>query len=467
MNKLTNCAAYILFLGIFAAVLICGLLYVFGSYTITLDLGDGSEPLRHTYSIATGDVTLGIPEKKGYRFTGWTGDNGAEEQIDVVIPAGTLGNKRYLAHWSNKLTVICQDWVVDAKGNLVADISDEIDEFLLDGRSSQGAEYKGRALKVKAGKKVDPSVWGTSSEYKAYSNQYTYIGNSGVIKVEEDRTVVYRYFYPVLDIDYLVDGVSPSELGLSNADIARFNLYIDGKLAYSGRYDIRKEIPCNSWYYVEVVRTSAEFEHVITEEEFGQMGLGRTNTNISFVTRTGDHSARCLDYLVDAEGTKVKDITNEVDAYLRQQKKSDDYVAPRTIAVNDGDIIGGELWGDDTKAKAYHGKYCYVGSSGDITVEGGDVTVYRFFYPTIDIKVTVDGMIDKKAAKNVKFDFYVDGKRVGEGIHEYTGPIPYGSSYEIRNATSDKGYVYVPAEKDSGIMGDKSLTLKLAFVSVQ
>ena len=70
-------------------------------YSITYNLngGNASPANRSTYTIED-TFTLNNPTKiGGYDFTGWTGSNGSEKQLEVTIPAGTIGNLEYTAHY--------------------------------------------------------------------------------------------------------------------------------------------------------------------------------------------------------------------------------------------------------------------------------------------------------------------------------------------------------------------------------
>jgi len=68
-------------------------------YQITYELFDGTATNVDKYSIASGNITLKNPTKKGYTFTGWTGSNGTKPQKDLVIKLGTTGNLHYDANY--------------------------------------------------------------------------------------------------------------------------------------------------------------------------------------------------------------------------------------------------------------------------------------------------------------------------------------------------------------------------------
>ena len=69
-------------------------------YTITYTLSGGTATNPETYTVESESITLVNPTKVGYTFTGWTGSNGNEPELEVVISQGTTGNKEYVANWS-------------------------------------------------------------------------------------------------------------------------------------------------------------------------------------------------------------------------------------------------------------------------------------------------------------------------------------------------------------------------------
>ena len=70
-------------------------------YTITYDLAGGTaEGNPDTYTIETRTFTLKNPTKSGYTFTGWSGTGlTGEDNLTVIIPKGSTGNRSYTAHW--------------------------------------------------------------------------------------------------------------------------------------------------------------------------------------------------------------------------------------------------------------------------------------------------------------------------------------------------------------------------------
>ncbi len=73
----------------------------FVSYTITYDLGEGTEDGNpNTYTVESGNITQSNPSKTGCTFTGWSGTGlTGDTNMSVTIAAGSTGNRTYAAHW--------------------------------------------------------------------------------------------------------------------------------------------------------------------------------------------------------------------------------------------------------------------------------------------------------------------------------------------------------------------------------
>ena len=248
---------------VFITLFVGGICLIFKRYTITMDLADGSEVLVQTYNISSGDITLGIPEREGLRFTGWTGSNGSKPQRDVTIKNGTLGDLSYTANWSDDLTVTCQDWIIDKDGNMIREITSEVDKFLKDGGSAKNYSVQDRTITVKPGTKVNATRWGEDKGYKAYSDKYMYVSTSGETTVDNDEAIVYRYFNPVLDVNYTVDGTRTATLEMADSDIATFDFCIDGNVVARDVTDYCSIVPYGSRY--EVVLKSCNPKYVYDE----------------------------------------------------------------------------------------------------------------------------------------------------------------------------------------------------------
>ncbi len=71
------------------------------AYNIEYDLDGGTADNPTTYTIESGDIVLERPEYTGYRFLGWTGTDLASYTLDVTIPAGSYGDRAYVANWEH------------------------------------------------------------------------------------------------------------------------------------------------------------------------------------------------------------------------------------------------------------------------------------------------------------------------------------------------------------------------------
>ncbi len=85
--------------------------WTLGGYDITYNLNGGTNDANNPASYKVTDtVVLKAPTKLGYRFTGWTGDNGSSPETSVTIPAGTTGAKEYTANWALETYTITYDY---------------------------------------------------------------------------------------------------------------------------------------------------------------------------------------------------------------------------------------------------------------------------------------------------------------------------------------------------------------------
>ena len=271
----------------FVIVLICAFvvalvllsIILFRTYTVSIDAADGSDQLEMEYNINSQDVALGIPVRDGFRFVGWTGSNGETPERNIVIGSGTIGDRAYTAVWSDQLDVMCEDWLIDRYGNPVLDITSEIDSYLNDGKSVKGYQTQARTIQCHAGDVISSEQWGTDATYGAYSNQYVCVGSSGNTRIERDGSTVYRYFYPVLDVGYRVDGQDVTE---NMEEIAVFTLIVDGVEFVTDVADYCNGIPYGAEYEITDVATMPGYRFESSGNDTGMMIDNRMSVILDF-----------------------------------------------------------------------------------------------------------------------------------------------------------------------------------------
>ena len=69
------------------------------TYTIALGANGGEELAAISYTIESDPIKLPTPERKGYEFMGWVGDDIDGAQTEVIIPTGSTGDRTYIALW--------------------------------------------------------------------------------------------------------------------------------------------------------------------------------------------------------------------------------------------------------------------------------------------------------------------------------------------------------------------------------
>ena len=69
------------------------------TYTIALGANGGEELAAISYTIESDPIKLPTPERKGYEFKGWVGDDIDGAQTEVIIPTGSTGDRTYIALW--------------------------------------------------------------------------------------------------------------------------------------------------------------------------------------------------------------------------------------------------------------------------------------------------------------------------------------------------------------------------------
>ena len=69
------------------------------TYTIALGANGGEDLAAISYTIESDPIKLPTPERKGYEFMGWVGDDIDGAQTEVIIPTGSTEDRTYIALW--------------------------------------------------------------------------------------------------------------------------------------------------------------------------------------------------------------------------------------------------------------------------------------------------------------------------------------------------------------------------------
>jgi len=148
-------------------------------YKITYELFDGKATNVSEYSIASGDIILKNPTKKGYTFIGWTGSNGDIPQKDLVIENGTTGNLHYEANYEAKTYTIKYHANSETAVGTMADATfvysnaDDLYYTVLESSfTNEGYKFDGWALKPNATTDImGPPIRLYKTEVADYANE--------------------------------------------------------------------------------------------------------------------------------------------------------------------------------------------------------------------------------------------------------------------------------------------------------
>ena len=154
-------------------------------YDITYDLDGGEADNVNNYNTDDG-ATISDPTKTGYTFLGWTCDGQSEPQKNVTVPAGTIGDLMFVAHWQANTYAI----TFDANGGECSDNEMDVTfdgDVILPVPEMEGHEFVGWFLD---GNIIDVSVW----------------------NIAKDVTLVAKWDIITYDITYNLDGGTASNI---------------------------------------------------------------------------------------------------------------------------------------------------------------------------------------------------------------------------------------------------------------
>jgi hypothetical protein len=124
-------------------------------------------------------------------------------------------------------------------------------------------------------------MFGNDIRPRSYEDDYVYAGASEVVTVEGDTTVIYRYFYPILDVNAIINE-STDSLGNTNG-VALINVYINGRCKQYRKTDFFDGVPYGSEYEIKVVETQDGYE-AVEEVYSGVMEDEATSVILEFDT---------------------------------------------------------------------------------------------------------------------------------------------------------------------------------------
>ena len=165
-------------------------------YSIAYNLNGGSlNDLPTTYNAETPTFTLGIPSKRGYTFTGWSGTDIEGGTIkNVSIEKGSVGNRSYVANYEANQYTITYSYEYD---NLIDNQVVTFDD-----------DY---AL-------IEPTRNGYTFDGWYYNNQKIV---NGIWDIDDDVTLIARWSMNHYYVNYYLDG------GTNNSNNPVYVTYFD------------------------------------------------------------------------------------------------------------------------------------------------------------------------------------------------------------------------------------------------
>ena len=117
------------------------------SYGITYHLNGGVNASKNPNTYTVEDkVVLQTPTKEGASFLGWTYEGVTEPVKEAVIPAGSIGNKSFTAHWENEaaptLSIMASATSLRGGGTVTLTVSNAVGDVSVKQTDDQGSAEK-------------------------------------------------------------------------------------------------------------------------------------------------------------------------------------------------------------------------------------------------------------------------------------------------------------------------------------
>ena len=167
-------------------------------YTIQYNYNGGEVSIANPelFTVETSTFTLNNPEKRGYRFDGWTGTNDSET-VDITTPTkpitiekGSIGNRTYLANWTAieyTITLILDGGETPSgKKSLIYTV--ETPTFMLEVPTKRGFTFEGYTIGDNLEPQTNVTILQGSIGNRIYTAKWyeiiytiTYILNDGIL----------------------------------------------------------------------------------------------------------------------------------------------------------------------------------------------------------------------------------------------------------------------------------------------
>lgn len=178
------------------------------TYRISYDLAGGNETSNPSeYNIETDNITLIIPTRPGYTFTGWSGTGIDGTSKAVTVEKGSVGNRTYTANWeANRNTIVFHPNGGTGTMENQTIPTDESQTLTRNGFTKAGYTFDGWAISSDTAVKYQDGAsytMGVEETYHLYAiwtpNQYlvSYDSNGGMIS-SNFTTIVYDNDYQLL-----------------------------------------------------------------------------------------------------------------------------------------------------------------------------------------------------------------------------------------------------------------------------
>ena len=168
------------------------------TYNISYDFNGGKKQnYPSTYTVISDDIVISNPTRKGYTFVGWTMARTDEPVKDLVIKTGSVGNRKYTAHWEANTYMITYDWNNSKDYFTYQDVVYD-SKFTLTVPTREGYKFLGWAdengLDFEEGYYIIDKDITLTAQWELIQYNITYIMNGGSNNINNPLTYNSYYF---------------------------------------------------------------------------------------------------------------------------------------------------------------------------------------------------------------------------------------------------------------------------------